>query len=149
MKRVFISGPLTQGDLCHNVNQATEAFLRLAKAGLSPFCPHWSVYAKKVTPRRRVNYCPECQKETRLPIGTCNDCEYLTDVWCQATTDGHPDMTHREWMRIDLDWVAVADAVLRLPGPSKGADMECARAKELGIPVFYSVDDLLRKAVPE
>jgi len=41
-----------------------------------------------------------------------------------------------QWMRIDLAWVAVAQAIVRIPGESKGADQEVALAKSLEIPVF-------------
>lgn len=49
------------------------------------------------------------------------------------------------WMEVDLPWVEVADAVLRLPGKSRGADWEEKTAKEKGILVFYSLEDLLAK----
>ena len=39
------------------------------------------------------------------------------------------------WMGLCLEWVAVSDCVLRLPGESHGADAEVAEAKRLGIPV--------------
>lgn len=39
------------------------------------------------------------------------------------------------------------DAVLRLPGASRGADMDVARARELGLAVVYDVNELpLRSA---
>ena len=41
-----------------------------------------------------------------------------------------------DWMRIDLAWLPFAEAVVRLPGKSKGADIEVAEAERLGIPVF-------------
>lgn len=47
------------------------------------------------------------------------------------------------WMAYDDEWLQVCDAVLRLPGESLGADKEEERARELGIPVFYSLDELL------
>ena len=34
------------------------------------------------------------------------------------------------------------DAVLRLPGGSKGADQDVAIAKEKGIPVYYHIDEV-------
>lgn len=34
------------------------------------------------------------------------------------------------------------DAILRLPGESKGADNDVRLAKERGIPVYYNVDEL-------
>lgn len=41
-----------------------------------------------------------------------------------------------------LQWVESCDCLLRLDGESKGADIEVSRAKELKIPVFYSIDEL-------
>jgi hypothetical protein len=38
------------------------------------------------------------------------------------------------------------DAVLRLPGASRGADMDVARARELGLPVVYDVNELPLRA---
>ena len=38
------------------------------------------------------------------------------------------------------------DAVLRLPGESRGADLDVARARELGLPVYFSIDELPRRA---
>jgi hypothetical protein len=34
------------------------------------------------------------------------------------------------------------DAVLRLPGASRGADMDVARAQALGLPVYHHIDEL-------
>jgi len=34
------------------------------------------------------------------------------------------------------------DAVLRLPGASRGADLDVARAKALGLPVYHHIDEL-------
>lgn len=55
----------------------------------------------------------------------------------------HGGRPYEDWMRIDLAWLAAADAVLRLPGESSGADRETALADELGIPVFHDLDELL------
>ncbi len=52
--------------------------------------------------------------------------------------------SHAEWLEVDLPWVAAADAVLRLPGESRGADQEVVLARELGIPVYLSVDELVK-----
>lgn len=38
------------------------------------------------------------------------------------------------------------DAVLRLPGASRGADMDVARARELGLAVVYDVNELPLRA---
>ena len=42
--------------------------------------------------------------------------------------------------------LARCDAVLRVPGASRGADLDVARARELGLPVFERVEDLPRQA---
>jgi hypothetical protein len=34
------------------------------------------------------------------------------------------------------------DAILRIPGDSRGADMDVARARELGLAVYFSVDEI-------
>ncbi len=117
-KRIYIAGPVGKGDLAHNVNQATEAFVKLAKLGFAPFCPHWGVYAKPC-----------------VPILGC--------IECTGTITGNDDMSHEDWMGIDLAWVKVSDGVLRLPGESIGADMETKCALENEISVFHSVEDLV------
>lgn len=118
MKRVYIAGPISKGDLAHNINQASEAFARLAAAGHSPFCPHWSAFSGFAF--RGAN----------------------GDVYGIATAGGC-GLPHAEWLRVDLSWVAVCDAVLRLPGESVGADQETAFADMSGIPVFTSESELL------
>lgn len=129
MKRVYIAGPISKGDLAHNVNQATEAFVRLALAGLSPFCPHWSVYSK---PAELIHW-PH------------ND----PTVMCEATASGNDRMGHEDWLRVDLDWVAAADAVLRLPGESTGADLECETALLNGIMVYHTVEEVVAALTEE
>ena len=51
----------------------------------------------------------------------------------------HP-RPYEDWMEIDKEKLRRCDVVLRLPGESKGADIEVALAHELGIPVFKSVN---------
>jgi len=46
------------------------------------------------------------------------------------------------WLDYDLKLVELCDVLLRLPGKSVGADREEARAKELGLLVYYSLGDL-------
>jgi hypothetical protein len=58
--------------------------------------------------------------------------------------DPDNELGHETWLDIDKAWITVADVVVRLPGPSKGADIEVAHAMRIGVPVFYSLDDLLR-----
>jgi hypothetical protein len=48
------------------------------------------------------------------------------------------------YLEYDLEYVSICDAVFRLDGESKGADLECEVALTLGIPVFKEADyDLL------
>ena len=54
----------------------------------------------------------------------------------------HP-RPYQDWIDIDLEWIDVCDYLLRLGGESKGADGEVAYALNLGIPVFYSIDELI------
>lgn len=55
----------------------------------------------------------------------------------------HTAHDYETWMSLDFSWVAASDYVLRMPGVSAGADREVALAKELGIPVVYSVRELV------
>lgn len=50
------------------------------------------------------------------------------------------------WIAYDLQIMSRCDAVLRIPGPSPGGDGEVKRAIELGIPVFTTIEGLLRWA---
>lgn len=50
---------------------------------------------------------------------------------------------HETWLASDLSWVDCADVVLRLPGDSRGADIEVEFAEARGIPVVYSEMELM------
>lgn len=131
LKTVYIAGPISKGDLCENINQATRAFVELARAGLAPFCPHWSVYSK------------QCYR----PVEDNSDLDGYFDeeeIICKATVGGSDQITRSDWLNIDFSWLVKADAVLRLPGDSDGADLECALAKAKNIPVFDSVEEVIK-----
>lgn len=117
-KRVYIAGPISKGDLAENINAATDAFHALLHAGFAPLCPHWSAFSGGVY-RSTEEKVPFALAET-LPLST----------------------THEDWVAVDLPWVSVADAVLRIGGESVGADREVAEAKRLGIPVFTNFTEL-------
>src|SRR6185437_13392935 len=51
-----------------------------------------------------------------------------------------------DWMKIDLAFLPACDAFLRLPGKSRGADIEQAEAVRIGIPIFLTFEGLLRWA---
>lgn len=114
--KVYLAGPISKGDLRHNLNQAREAARRLMAEGYAPWVPQLTCYMSGDTPT--------------IDGGG-------TDA---ATNSG---FNHTTWLEVDLPWVMAADAVLRLPGESRGADLEVALARELGIPVYESVDEML------
>jgi nucleoside 2-deoxyribosyltransferase len=52
--------------------------------------------------------------------------------------------SYTKWMEFCFYWLLKCDAVLRLPGESKGADCETALARLAKIPVCASVAELQR-----
>lgn len=121
-KRVYIAGPITKGDLAANVNQATLAFGQLIARGFAPFCPHWSVYSANPA----------------MP----HPSDPLRSVYTVGTAAGLPGVSYSDWIAESLAWVEPADAVLRLPGESSGADAEVAHARLRGIPIYHSVEEI-------
>lgn len=116
----YISGPISKGDLLHNIKQADDAFLALVRLGFAPINPMWSVYAGgayRVCGDGDDRFMAEALRNSSLPL------------------------EHADWLDVDLNLVRRADAVLRLPGESVGADMETAEAKSCGLPVFTSIDE--------
>ncbi len=53
----------------------------------------------------------------------------------------HPQ-SYDVWLELDFEWLAVCDALLRLPGHSPGADAEVSWCEEHGVPVLHSLDGL-------
>ena len=66
-------------------------------------------------------------------------CPHLSHFWDLA----HP-RPWVEWMRVDLAWLEVAEALVRIPGESAGADHEAHFSYTHNIPTFFSVGDFLR-----
>jgi hypothetical protein len=75
--------------------------------------------------------------EAVLSLGAIPYIPHLTHTW--ELLHPHP---YDFWIEYDLHWLPLCHALLRLPGDSKGADGEVAEAQRLGIPVFYSLDEL-------
>ena len=48
-----------------------------------------------------------------------------------------------EWLAYDSVWLMACDALIRLPGDSRGSDAEVQLAQQLSIPVFYSMEAFL------
>lgn len=103
IKYVYVSGPLTRGNVFENINKAAKAGNQLMKLGFHPMVPHLVALQEMVV----------------------------------------PDLGYEDYMKMDLAWIERCDAVLRIPGESPGGDREVAYAKELGIPVFYTIDELV------
>jgi hypothetical protein len=59
----------------------------------------------------------------------------------------NPYITREMFQEQGLAWVDAADAMLVMPNSedSKGTQAEIARARELGIPVYYDFDQLKRE----
>ena len=55
--------------------------------------------------------------------------------------DSPPD--YERWISLDFNVLGRCDALLRLPGRSPGADREVAFARERGIPVFDTVEEVI------
>ena len=63
---------------------------------------------------------------------------HLSHLWHTIAPKAYED-----WLKYDNAWLPKCDAVLRLDGPSNGADKEVALAGELGIPVFTDLTALV------
>jgi len=49
---------------------------------------------------------------------------------------------YEDWMEMGAAFLERCDAVLRLPGESPGADKEVKMAQELGMPVYFGLDEV-------
>ncbi len=74
MKRIYIAGPYTQGDVAANVRAAYEAASALADAGFAPFVPHHTHFWHMLFPRPYtewlqldLEFLPCCDAVLRLP----------------------------------------------------------------------------------
>ena len=54
-----------------------------------------------------------------------------------------------DWLRHDLEWLSICDALLRLPGISPGSEAEVMAAIRMEIPVFTSIGDIDLPQAPE
>lgn len=52
--------------------------------------------------------------------------------------------SYENWLAYCMSFLPLCHAVLRMPGESSGVDREVQIAKDLGIPVFESVEELYR-----
>lgn len=50
---------------------------------------------------------------------------------------------YETWLALDMAYLAVCEALVRLPGESPGAEREVAFAHKNGISVYYSIEEFL------
>lgn len=89
---------------------------------------------------RNWNYFNACETERQLMLAGFAPLNPMRSMALPFAWQ--EDMPHSLWLAVDLAWIACADAVLRIPGESRGADEEVAFALERNIPVFESIDNL-------
>jgi len=77
-----------------------------------------------------------------LKLGYAPYCPHLTHFWHMLF-----EHDYQTWLDLDNEWVTCCDMMLRIPGESSGADKEVALAESLGLPVFFSVEELA-EAIP-
>lgn len=66
----------------------------------------------------------------------------LNPMLSMAHPDGH-NISWEMWIASDLAFIEVCDLIVRLPGESKGADLEVQHATDRGIPVVcLSIEQL-------
>lgn len=76
-----------------------------------------------------------------LALGFIPYVPHLSHFWDKR----HPH-SWETWMALDYHWLHLCNALLRLPGDSRGADQEEVWARGANIPVFYSVEELVKWA---
>ena len=72
-----------------------------------------------------------------LRMGHIPFCPLLNAFWHYVSPKSQDD-----WMKIDKVYLSKCDAVLRLDGPSIGANLEIRYAEKLGKPIYYSLEEL-------
>lgn len=103
VKKVYVAGPYSKGDVAVNVREAIRVGDVLHTLGFVPYIPHFTHFWHMLFPK-----------------------------------------PYEQWLEYDNHWIPCCDALLRIPGDSGGADKEADLARSLGIPVFFTVEDLIR-----
>jgi hypothetical protein len=52
-------------------------------------------------------------------------------------------ISYDQWMKLDEAYIDDSDVILRIPGPSSGADKECKYALSQGKPVVIGLKNFL------
>jgi DNA-binding XRE family transcriptional regulator len=106
-RRIYVAGPLSNGDVQANVDAAVDVGDKITELGGDPYVPHLAHY--------------------------------------RHARHEHP---YEFWIAEDLRWLSTCDAVYRMPGASRGADMEVVFAGMCGIPVFTDLEELAKWVRP-
>lgn len=101
MKKIYVCGPYTIGDVTENVKLAMDLTNELINLGFAPYCPHLTHFL------HMNNHQP-----------------------------------YEKWIELDLEYLKICDAVLRIPGKSLGAETEVDFAIKNSIPVYDTLDEL-------
>ena len=72
-----------------------------------------------------------------LQLGYLPFCPHFTVYWDTI----HPH-SRDTWLRYDLGWLPLCDALVMIPGKSDGSDREVNAAREHNIPVVYLPESL-------
>jgi Domain of unknown function (DUF4406) len=114
MKKVYIAGPISRGNLAENLRQALQAYAAIVRAGDAPYLPHASLFSSA-----DVGY-----------VG-------LVNRWELGAIVKHPPLpgvSEERWMGVSIEWLMSCDLLVRLPGKSAGADREVEMARQVHIP---------------
>ena len=58
----------------------------------------------------------------------------------------HLPRPYEDWLKLDLTYLTICEAIIRLVGESSGADREVSLARSLRLPVFATVEEFIRCA---
>ena len=97
MKKIYIAGPMSIGNLMENVRHGIDAGDKVIKMKHCAIIPHLSIFHNMIHP----------------------------NSW-------------QTWLDMDLELIKVCDAVYRIEGESKGADIEVEFAKKYNKEVFFN-----------
>lgn len=66
---------------------------------------------------------------------------HLTHYPDKIAFDNNIEISWEKWMELDDEWLNLCDALLFL-SPSKGANLELKKAKQLGKIIFYNIESI-------
>lgn len=114
---IYIAGPYTQGSEVRNTVKALQTGIQVYVRGGIPLVPHSSFLYELVGSR---------------PRKTASDLEVSVAY----------ELDYEDYMEMDLQFLEVCDALLRLSGESSGADRETSRMSQLGKPILFDFVDV-------